>query len=160
MKVRFVIIPVLLLCTVFACKKAKGPANGNSVQQNNNLDSTVSVSAVINGVNWQTDSAIGYSVKYSGNDSGVSNLMITASNKKNAIPSTITFYVTSYTGPNTYKINPPVNSAYYYLGNTRHLATKGTLVVASDTAYSLRGTFSFTADTITVASGTFNVATP
>jgi hypothetical protein len=160
MKRRLIIIPILLFCSFIACKKAKGPANGNSVQPNNNLDSTVSISATINGAIWQTDSAFGSLVKYSGNDSGVANLMITATNKNSRSLTTITFNITNYTGPNTYKISPPVNMATYYIGNARHLALQGVIVVSSDTGYALRGTFNFITDTISVANGVFNVATP
>jgi len=156
----FIVIPVLLFCSFPACKKAPGPANGNSVQPNNNLDSTVSISATVNGAIWQTDSAFGQLVQYSGNDSGVANLLITATNKSNGNITTITFNLTNFTGPSTYKISPPVNMATYYIGNQRHLALQGVIVVTSDTGYALRGTFNFTADTISVANGVFNVATP
>ena len=142
-----------------ACKKTKGPANGKSVQPNNNLDSTVSMSALINGINWQTDSAFGYNVKHSGNDSGMVNLMITATNKNKGV-STITINITNYNGPNTYAVNPPLNTATYYIGNYRHYASHGQIIIGSDTAYALKGTFTFIADTITVANGVFNVALP
>jgi hypothetical protein len=162
MKRLLIAIPILLLCCVFACKKAKGPANGKSVQPNNNLDSTVSVSAQINGVNWQTDSAYGYNVKHSGNDSGKADLMITATStdKKTGLASTITFNISNYSGPAEYTISPPYNTATYYTGSTRHFALKGSFVVATDTAYSLRGSFTFTADTFTVSQGVFDVALP
>lgn len=150
----------MLLCLFFACKKVSGPANGNSVQPNNHLDSTVAVSASINGAPWQTDSAFGYNVKHSGNDSGVSNLLITATTYKSYPPSTITFNITNYTGPNEYPVNPPTNTAIYYIGNARNFATKGTITVTSDTAYALKGTFTFDADTFTVSNGAFNVALP
>jgi hypothetical protein len=160
MKRLIIAIPVILLCSFFACKKVKGPANGNSVQPNNHLDSTVAVSASINGAPWQTDSAFGYSIKYSGNDSGVSNLMITATNYRNHPATTMTFNITNYSGLNVYPVNPPFNTAAYYVGNIRYFATKGTITVTSDTAYALKGTFSFTADTLTISSGVFNVAIP
>src|ERR1019366_580119 len=128
-------------------KKVKGPTNGNSVQPNNNLDSTVSMSAMINGINWQTDSAFGYNVKHAGNDSGGVNLLITATNKNHGV-SSITINITNYSGPNTYPVNPPLNTASYYLGNFRHYATHGQIIVKSDSAYAIRGTFTFIADTI------------
>jgi len=148
------------MCSFWACKKAKGPANGNSVQPNHNLDSNVSMNAIINGANWHTDSAFGYNVKYSGNDSAKSNLMITAINGNNSPVTTITFNITNFTGPATYKINPPYTSATYYFGSSRHFAKNGQIVIASDTGYALIGTFNFEADTIDVANGSFNVALP
>ncbi len=167
MKRLFVSI-IILLCIAFAaCKKASGPADGNSVQPNNNLDSTVSVSAVINGAQWQTDSAFGDIVKPSGNDSTLVGLMITATRIINdsgsAVAnssSTIVFNITNYTGPNTYTINPPINTATYYVGTNRHFASSGKFIVTADTAYSLKGTFSFVAGTDTVTNGVFNVAMP
>ena len=157
---RLIIFTSLVVFCALACKKAKGPVNGPSVQPNNNLDSLVSIKATINGFEWQTDSAYGYTVKHSGNDSGVSNLMITASNTNNGQVSAMTFNITNFTGPKSYTINPPINTAAYYLGNIRHYATHGIIVVTSDTAYALKGTFYFTADTITVSNGEFNVALP
>ena len=162
MKRLLIAVPILLLLCVFACKKATGPANGKSVQPKNNVDSTVSVSAIINGSGWQTDSAYGYNVKHSGNDSGVSDLMITATStdKKTNVVSTITFNISNYSGPREYKITPPYNTATYYIGNMRHFALLGSFVVATDTAYALRGSFSFVADTFTVSQGVFDVALP
>jgi hypothetical protein len=157
---RLLIITSLLVCCAFACKKAKGPANGKSVQPNNNLDSNVSINATINGYPWQTDSAFGYNVKHSGNDSGVSNLMITATNTNNGRVSSMVFNITNFTGPSAYTINPPINTATYYIGNIRHYATHGLIIITSDTAYALKGSFYFTADTITVSDGNFNVALP
>ncbi|MFI5195929.1 MAG: hypothetical protein ACHQD8_02475 [Chitinophagales bacterium] len=156
----FVVIAVMLLVSFAACKKVKGPANGNSVQPNNNLDSLVSMSAMINGHLWQTDSAFGSYVMLSGNDSGVVNLMITATRKKNDSVSTIVFHITNFTGINTYTINPPANTATYYLGNMRHYATSGAIIVTNDSGSSLIGTFHFAADTISVSNGTFNVSLP
>ncbi len=143
-----------------ACKKAKGPANGNSVQPNNNLDSTVGMTATINGRDWKSDSAYGYFVLKSGNDSSNVNLMITATQKLNDTARTITFNINNYTGPNSYTINPPFNTATYYVGNFRHFSDSGIVIVASDTAYGLRGTFYFKADTFTIAAGRFDVAIP
>ncbi len=161
MKRLILCIPVFLFCAFFACKKAKGPANTKSVQPRNNLDSTVEMSATINGANWKTDSAYGYSVRYSGNDSNYTNLMITATKHDSVGPTTIKFSITRFEGPKTYPINPPVNTATYYdANNMRHYATSGSIVVVSDTAYALRGTFSFTADTVSVANGLFDVALP
>jgi len=58
-----ILIPLSLCLGMPACKKAKGPANGNSVQPNNNLDSTVFMAATINGRDWLSDSAYGYFIR-------------------------------------------------------------------------------------------------
>ncbi len=159
MKRYFVIIAILVCAAVGACKKAKGPANGNSIQQDNNRDSLVNMSAAINGNSWHTDSAFGYKVLSSDNDSSVSNLMITAVNKNNGHPSTITFVVNNYKGLAKYAINPPQVTATYYEGTVRHYATYGDVNFISNANYSLIGDFYFQADSFYV-NGTFNVATP
>ena len=150
----------MLFVTFAACKKSKGPANGKSEQPNNNLDSLVSMSAFINGHAWQTDSAFGSYVRHSGNDSGISNITITATRKKNDSTSTIVFNITNFSGINTYTINPPINTATYYFGNTRYYATSGEIIVTNDSGSSLIGTFHFIADTISATNGTFNVSLP
>ena len=160
MKRLFIVLPLSLCLAMPACKKVKGPANGNSVQPNNNLDTMVSMTAVINGRSWGTTSAYGYNVKHSGNDSGVMNLMITATQNVNDTTSTITFNINNYSGPATYTIDPPYNTAVYYTGNRRHYSDTGVIVIATNTNYALRGTFFFRADTFTVASGKFDVALP
>jgi hypothetical protein len=161
MKRIFLIIPISICLALPACKKVSGPADGNSVQPNNNLDSTISINATINGRTWQSDSAFGYYVKYSGNDSGVVGLQITATQTLNDTLSSISFYISNYTGPSIYTIDPPINTATYYnIGNNRNFARSGQINITSDTAYSLRGTFYFTADTFTISSGKFNVALP
>ncbi len=160
MKRLFFIFPIMLCAALPACKKTSGPADGNSVQKNNKLDSTVSMNAVINGRNWQTDSVFGYYVKYSGNDSGLVSLQITGTQLLNDTASTIIFYINRYNGPNTYIINPPVNTATYYIGSKRNYADSGVVIITSDTAYALKGTFSFKVDTALRANGTFNVALP
>ena len=160
MKRLFFIIPIFLYVALPACKKAAGPADGNSVQPNNNLDSTAAMNATINGKNWKADSAFGYYINYSGNDSGVINLEIIATQSNNDTLSTIIFNITNYTGPNTYPINPPVNTATYYLGNNRFYADSGVITVTADTAYAITGTFHFTVDTFRITNGTFNVALP
>jgi len=156
---RQLIIVVFLCFAIASCKKAPGPADAKSVQPNNNLDSTVSMSASINGFKWQTDTAVGYIVKYSGNDSlmeGINIISYPGNNNNN----TMNFSLTEYTGPGTYIINPPINEVIYYIGTVRHLALSGQIVVISDTAYALKGTFNFVADTFAVANGVFNVAMP
>ncbi len=157
---RFLSISLILLtCWAVGCKKAKGPVNGNSVQPNNNLDSTVSITAIINGVTWHTDSAYAYYVKNSGDDSSKIALLITATNFSNPRTS-MTFNIAYYTGPGTYAIDPPLNTLTYYSGNDRHFATHGVITMGSDTAYALRGTFSFTADSVDATNGVFDVARP
>jgi hypothetical protein len=164
---RLFAISVVLFIAFAGCKKASGPANGKSVQPNNHIDSTVAFNAMINNISWQTDSAFGYLVNNSANDSGIVNLMITAIRYSDTTPSTITFNITNYTGANTYTIDPPVNTATYYVGNNRHFAKSGSItimvnqiIVRSDTGYSLTGVFNFVADTIKVTNGAFNVAQP
>ncbi|MCD6010806.1 MAG: hypothetical protein K0Q79_668 [Flavipsychrobacter sp.] len=156
-----VCIPVLAFCAFLACKKAKGPPNVVN-EPPKKFDSTVHMAASINGASWRTDSAYGYNVKYSGNDTGISNLLISATRYlDNNNFTTIKFNITRFEGPNTYPINPPINTATYYdANNVRHYATSGTIIVVSKTAYALTGTFSFTADTVSVANGEFDVALP
>jgi hypothetical protein len=155
------LIAILAIVCGLSCSKVKGPANAPSYPVNNHLDSTVHIKATVNGYQWQTLSAYGYTVKNSANDSSVSNLMINAYYTNAAgQPTSMTFNITKYSGPNTYTINPPNNTATYYLGSVRHYATHGVLTIDSDTAYALRGSFYFTADTITVSNGEFDVALP
>jgi hypothetical protein len=154
------IIFLSLCIAVGACKKVSGPADGNSVQPDNNRDSLVSINAKINGARFQTDSAFAYLIHTSGNDSTAEGMMINAIQKNDTPAQTINFYINNFTGPATYTINPPYNTATYYVGTIRHYATSGQIVIVSDTAYSLIGTFNFVADTITVDSGKFNVAMP
>ena len=158
---RFLFATSILLYIAFgACKKAAGPANAKSVQQNNNLDSNVAMSALINGENWHTDSVYGYRVASSGADSSVS-LMITATQKNaNGPASTIVFNISHYIGVTSYPINPPATSATYYIGNQRHFATSGQIIFTSDTAYALVGVFYFIADSFMVEQGAINVARP
>ncbi|MES2703458.1 MAG: DUF6252 family protein [Bacteroidota bacterium] len=152
-------IPAALLwCT--ACKKSSSLASGTSVQQNNNADSFVTLTAKINGTSWKADSVYAYSVRSSANDSGVVSLMITAVKKNSGTPQTLILNITNYRAPLTYPINPPVNTATYYIGNARHYATTGEIVVTSRVDRSLKGTFHFTADSISVESGEFNVYLP
>jgi hypothetical protein len=157
--IRFFLVSAILLSLVYAsCTKSAGPSNVQSVRANNGHDSLVTMTAAINGTEWRTDSVYGYRIKSSGNDSLV-NLMITATNSDSSVPSTIVFNIANYAGPNTYPINPPVNCATYYIGNARHYATSGEIVVVSNDEFSLIGNFSFTAGTFNI-SGEFNVANP
>ena len=141
-----------------SCKKVSGPADGNSVQPNNHLDSLVGISASINNSQWKTDSAFGYYVNYSGNDSSKFNLEIIANQTNNA--SSMTIYITNFTGVSEYPINPPLTTITYYIGNTRFYATSGSIIITGNTYPSLTGTFNFTADTLKVSNGAFNVALP
>jgi hypothetical protein len=152
------IISFLALAVFASCKKVSGPANGNSVQPNNHLDSTVTISASINNILWKTDSAYGEYVNYSGNDSSRYSLEIIAYNDSST--TSMTIYITDYTGVNTYPVNPPLNSITYYKGNTRYYATTGQINITGNTYPDLTGTFNFTADTLTVTNGAFNVALP
>ncbi len=158
---RFCLVVSILLCVGYvACNKVSGPANGKSVQPNNNLDSLVSMSATINADIWHTDSAYGYKVQSSGNDSTVVNLMITAINKNYGNPgSTITFNIDHYTGIAKYNINPPFVKATYFIGNERHFATYGDINITSNSYFALIGTFYFQADSFSI-NGEFNVAMP
>ena len=161
MKRFFLIIPAALCIALPACKKVSGPADGNSVQQNNNLDSTVTMTAQVNGTAWKTESVFAYLINYSGNDSGVVGLQVTGTQKIHDTASTFTFYITTYTGPDTYYINPPINTATFYSnGNVRNFADTGWLVVTSDTAYALKVVFYFVAGTYTITNGFFNEALP
>jgi hypothetical protein len=155
---RVLVIFCLFMYVVFsACSKVSGPANGKSIQPNNHLDSTVADSASINGAKWKTDSAYGYSVKYSGNDSAKSDLMIIANQVNTS--SSMTMYITNYSGVGTYPINPPLVSITYITGNKRYFGTTGNITIASNAYPSLIGSFTFTADTLEVT-GAFNVALP
>lgn len=153
------IAAVLLAMAGVGCKKTPAPSTTKSVQTNNNLDSLVFMSAVINGNEWKADSAFGYKVKSSGNDTSFTNLMITAIRKNNGNRSTITFVVSNYKGISRYNVNPPIVTATYYEGPLRHYATYGDVTITSVADYSLIGTFYFNCDSLAV-NGSFNVAMP
>ena len=142
-----------------ACKKKAGPANGNSVQPSTGKDTLVGMAAKINGATWHTDSAFGYKIKYNG-DSQKVNLMVTAIQKTTTPGTTITFTLSNYTGAGTYLVDPPWTSAAYYENNNRHFAATGQVVISSETEYGIIGTFNFTADSVVVAEGVFNIAEP
>jgi hypothetical protein len=131
------------------------------VQQNNNLDTLVSMYALINKQAWRTDSAFGYLVHTSTNDSGKQNLTITATQTDNAgVASTIVLNITNYSGPGTFEVNPPLYSASFYWNNMRHQAKSGQIVITESSPYGMIGTFYFAADTFNILNGTFNVAQP
>ncbi len=158
MKYIFAII-LLFTLTQVACKKKSDPLDSPSVQQNNRLDTLVSMSALINGQAWQTDSVFGYTVFYP-SDSAKTNLYITATNKVKDTPTSMAFFITNYIGARTYIIDPSLVTVTYYVGSQRHFATSGQITVTSDSNYAIIGTFNFQADTISVTQGVFNVAKP
>ncbi len=149
----------MLCAAVNACKKVSGPANGKSIQQNNKLDSLVFMGASINGVTWNADSAFAYSVKSSGNDSAMRNILINAVSTANGNNSTIQFNIYNYSGAAKYGVNPPLVTATYYIGTQRHFANYGYVDITSDTAHAMIGNFYFSADSFNI-NGSFNVATP
>src|SRR4051812_45095591 len=116
---RIFILLITIATVLGACSKKKSTAPTRSVQQNNDLDSLVGMSATIDEEEWHADSAFGYRIPYGGNDSGRIDLLITASSTTNDTTRTIAFTITNYTGINTYRINPPLVSATYYRGNER-----------------------------------------
>jgi hypothetical protein len=150
---------IILSLGLAACSKVHGPANGNSIQANNHQDSLVFMSAIVNGLDWRTDSAFGYSIRNSANDSTVFTLEVTATQMKNGQASTIQFDIPRFTGPSTYNINPPLITASYYEGTTRNYATSGTITVTDTSYFSLIGNFNFSTGTVNVT-GQFNVAKP
>ncbi len=157
------VLGVLLVAVLVAlgCSKAKGPANAKSAQPDNNRDSTVTMYATINGQQWKTDSAFGYNVKYSGNDSSIVDLLITATLHEPGFNSTIKFTISDYSGPGLYPVNPPFCTAAYYRGTLRYFATSGQInITTAINPYALVGTFDFVADTINVINGYFDVAKP
>ena len=144
-----------------ACSKNSGPADQPSIQPNNKLDTLVSMTATIGACNFSTTDAYGYNLKtIQSGSSGVYNLMINGSQKRNDSLLSISMTVNGYNGPDTYKINPPFVTATWYVNNQRHYATWGNIVIANDTAYALTGSFLFLADSIYVSNGVFNVLTP
>jgi len=155
----------LFICLSFAlllaaCAKHRGPANGKSVQPNNNLDTLVGFNALINRLGWQTTSTYGYLVHQAGNDSGATNLLINAYGDNNGVTNNFNFTIVNFIGPGTYNVAPPLVSAVYYVGKARHNGTSGQIIVTSNTPYGLVGTFSFVADTFSITNGAFNVAQP
>lgn len=159
-RLSFLFVLLFALAGIAGCRKTKGPASVNSVQPDNSIDSLLNMTALVNGVKWQTDSAYSYKVKNSGNDSGIINLMVVATQTKNSIPSTITFNISDFKGVGEYVLNPPLNTATYYSANRRFYATAGMFNVKKDSGGILIGVFNFSADTITVSNGTYIVALP
>ncbi len=155
-----VIIIIFIIAATGACRKKRGPANVDSIKQDNSIDSLLVMSALVNGIQWKTDSAYSYKVKNSANDTTTFSLLLSATQLKDGVASTITFNITDFKGPGNYNINPPVNTAAYYLGNIRHYGSAGTFSVLADTGGVLSGSFSFVADTVSIVNGSFTVAVP
>ncbi len=156
---------LLLFCLFFfalaqGCRKAKGPSNTKSAQPDNSIDSLLNMTADINGVRWETDSAYSYRVKSSGNDSNLINLMVIATKKNDSVTSTMKFNISNFTGVGNYSILPPANTITYYLGSIRYFATSGVFTVIKDSGGVMSGTYNFIADTIVVTNGTFTLALP
>ncbi len=159
-KVLFVLTSVFVLASLSACRKTKGPKSVPAVQPDTSINALITISARINGEEWSTDSAYSYRVKNSDNDTATSTLMVSAVRIKDGIGSNIVFNITNYNGKGTYMINPPINTAVYYVNNQRNFALSGQFIVTADTAGLLSGTFNFNADTIIVTNGNFKVAIP
>jgi hypothetical protein len=159
MKKVFAAIIILSCIVLVACKKKSNTGIGYSVKPPKGLDSLVSMSAKVNGQGWSTDSAFAYK-SFSTIDSNKVSLMVTATQLQNGQASTITFTISNYHGVNTYPVDPPNVSATYYLGNSRHYASAGQVIVTSDNAYGILGTLNFTADSTNVSECTFNAAQP
>ncbi|NDC40596.1 MAG: hypothetical protein EBZ77_03455 [Chitinophagia bacterium] len=156
---RIVLLFLLVTVSCCACKKKRSTVNKHSVSPPKQLDTLVNITAKINGAIYKTDSVTGYKINYSA-DSGHFDLLVRATILQPTGQQTITFTLHDYNGVNTYYVSPPYTSATYYLGNQRFYATTGQFIVNSDDPYGIIGTFSFTADTIAVTDGVFNVAQP
>ncbi len=151
---------ILLTCIVpVGCKKKTKTGIGYSVQPSKGLDTLVAMDAKINGVAWHSAGAVGYKIK-SAIDSTKVDLVVNATQGADNAAVTLTFTLTNYKGPATYPIDAPVVSAACYQAGFRHFATAGQVVVTSDGPYGVIGTFNFTADSVAVTDGTFNVAQP
>lgn len=144
--------------TLFSCRKVKGPANVPSLQQDTSLSGQLSMSALVNGATWKTDSAYSYKISRMDNDTTVWDLMITATQRRGGQPSTITFNISNFKGVGEYKVNPPNVTAIYYNGNIRHFSMAGAINIQSDTSSLLSGVFNFVADTVSIVDGKFKVA--
>ncbi len=151
---------IILACFIpVACKKKTKTGIGYSVQPAKGLDTLVGMDAKINGAPWHSGGAVGYKIR-SRIDSNKVDLIVNATQGADNAAVTLTFTVTNYTGPNTYAIDAPAVSAACYLGSMRHFSNTGQVVVSSDGPYGVIGTFSFTADTVVITDGVFNVAQP
>ena len=142
---------IAILLFFAACKKKNNVDLGGG---HVNVPDSSFISATINNEQWETDSATVFSV--STKDSGIYNLMINAVKTTDA-NTAMNLYITNYTGPATYNISPPFVSATYIKGNQRYYAGSGQIDITEDSTY-IAGTYSFTADSITVTNGSFYIA--
>ena len=149
-----------LMLVFYGCAKNAGPGDAVSVQPNNKLDTLVSLSATIGSYSFSTLQAYAYNIQTPIPDSGHYNILITANANRNDSATAISMTIENFSGPDTYRIQPPLVTATWYVNNQRHYATSGNIVVISDTAYALIGVFSFMADSISVTNGKFNVLIP
>jgi hypothetical protein len=157
---RVIVIASILCCLVaVACKKKASVPSGRSIQPVNNLDSNVSLTAKVDGIQWKADTAYAYKVKYAG-DSGKIDLYISATQTLNDVSTTMSFTIINYTGPKVYAINPPLVATSYYAAGIRHYGISGQVTIATDSNYALIGIFDFLADTTHITEGAFNVAKP
>lgn len=158
---RLTILLLLFFAAFVACKKHKGPPDPASVQPDNSVDSLLDMTAKINGVYWQTDTAYSYKVLSSTGDSGVISLLIIANRLvDDSIGTSINLNISNYTGIGDYAVNAPDVTATYYYDNRRFFASSGVISVRADTGNVLSGAFHFVADTVSITEGTFVVALP
>ncbi len=143
---------------LYACRKAKGPSDVPSIKPDSSLAAQLSMSALVNGATWKTDSAYSYKIERMDNDTAVWELMITATQRRGGLASTITFNINDFKGVGAYKVSPPSVTATYYNGNIRHFSSSGTITIQSDTSNLLSGVFNFVADTVSIVDGKFKVA--
>jgi hypothetical protein len=150
---KFSLIFLVVICIV-ACGKNKGaaplPAPPNYVDM-------PYLSAAISGINFSTDSPTVAIIGYP-HDSLKQDISIMANKIIGGVGYTLKFYITNFTGVNTYAISPPQTSVTYYVNGTRHYAQAGQIVIATDSNNVITGTFGFMADTLMAAKGAFNVA--
>lgn len=145
---------ILLVCAcAMACKKKNSapPAPAPPAW----VDSPY-FAVTINNINVATDSPFINNVSYV-NDSGKYDVSIQALKTLGGVAYSINFYITNFTGVNTYPIAPPAVSAACYINGVRHYAQSGQIVIATDSNNVITGTFSFTADSITATKGAFNL---
>ena len=140
-------ILALCACAFFACKK------------NKNAATTVRILAQVNSIPWVSSYATANLSKQPGTQ-----ITIDADSSNTHMQ----VHIGNYTGVGTYTITDTGNTAYYTsyspaFGKEVHKATGGTIKIIPDTAVAgnnqteIRGTFSFSADAITVQNGSFDV---
>jgi len=114
------------------------------------------VTASIGNLNFATDSATILSVAYPG-DSAKLDVSLQAVKTIGGVGYMLLFYITNFTGVNTYAVAPPQVSITYYANGVRHYAQSGQIVVATDSNNIITGTFNFVADSLVATNGAFNV---